>query len=106
MQGKTEQKTVQDQLTRIESQIRQIKWLLVVLILVSPVGLHCLPNLMGAIGTLGVVGFWIAAAIVGGCLLLVFISRLAGLHRTLALKQDELARIMREHRQREDGTPA
>ncbi len=105
MPENAEQRAVEEQFARIASELKQIKVVLVLLLIVSPVGLHLLGNLTGLITALGVVGFWLAVAIGAGVIVLLCVARLTGLHKALELKQDELTRILREHAQHEDGTP-
>jgi hypothetical protein len=105
MRENAEQRAAEEQLARIASELKQIKMVLVALVLVSPVGLYILTNFTDLIVGLGVIGFWITLVVAGGLVLLLSLSRLTGLHKTLALKQDELSRILKEHNsQHEDST--
>jgi uncharacterized sodium:solute symporter family permease YidK len=106
MRENAEQRTIQDELRRIGSQLGQIKILLAILIIVSPVGLYCIGKLMNNIPAVAVVAFWIAIALAVGYLLLLCIAKVTGTHKTLELKQDELTRILKKHGQQEDGKPA
>lgn len=106
MRENAEQRAVEERLAKITSELRQIKVVLVVLFLVSPVGVYLFADFTHLIAALGVVGFWIAMAVAGGFVLLLCLSRLTKLHKTLELSQDELARILREHDRREGNTPA
>ena len=94
------------QLSQVQMQLSQIKKLLIFLVIVSPVGLYCLATLIGGIPALGAFYFWIAIALAGGYVLLLCVARITGTHKTLRLGKDELERILKEHGQREDGTPA
>ena len=106
MRENAEQRAVEERLAKITSELRQIKVVLVVLFLVSPVGMYLFGDFTRLIAALGVVGFWIAMAVAGGFVLLLCLSRLTKLRKTLELSQDELERILREHDRREGNTPA
>ncbi|MBN1361784.1 MAG: hypothetical protein JW993_14405 [Sedimentisphaerales bacterium] len=106
MRENADQRTIEEQLAKIASELRQIKVVVVVLFIVSPVGLYLLAPLWDLILALGVVGFWVIVAIAGGLIVLFCVARLTGLHKTLQLKRDELARILSEHNRRADDTRA
>lgn len=100
-----EQRTVEDELRRIGSQLGQIKILVAILIIVSPLGLYCILKLINNLPALVVIGFG-AAVIVGiGYVLVLCVARLTGTHKTLELKQDELARILKNHGPRDGSSP-
>jgi hypothetical protein len=112
MNENAEQRPTRTQLDRIESQLSQvqmqlglIKKLLIFLVIVSPVGLYCIAALIGGLGTLGAAGLWIAIVLAAGYVLLLCIAKLTGMHKTLRLERTELAKILKEHGPREDGTP-
>ena len=105
MRENMEQRAVEDRLDRIESQLRQITIALIALLIMSPLGLFCLATFADALSVLG--AFWVAIALsVGGVLVLCIGVRKTRGRRMRQLELDLLEKALKDHQQREDGTPA
>lgn len=89
-----------DRLDRIESHLREVRVLLVILIAMSPVGLFCLATFAKVLGLVG--GFWVAMAlsIVGVLILCVGIARTRG-RRMHQLDLDLLEKALKDRQEQE-----